>query len=89
MNNTATIHENGVTKHIYYSTTVVTINTDGNITLNSGGHYSSSTKKRINSFQDVAYISQKNYIWYATTKAGTFEFYDGITFDQKGNEVKK
>jgi hypothetical protein len=68
---------------IYHNTAIVSVdNSSGNITLNSGGYESVTTKRKMNQASrqfNLGYsVFQKNFIWYVTYKDETMEFYDGM-----------
>ena len=56
-----------------------------NITLNSGGYRTATTKRRINEVSeeyDLGFkVYQKNFDWYIDIMQGTLKFIDGITFN--------
>jgi hypothetical protein len=70
----------------YHSTAVVRRHRDGTFTLNSGGHWSVTTKRRINQFTpDGCYLYQKNYDWFINNRKGEpVEFFDGMRLDSEG-----
>lgn len=67
---------------VYHKTPIVSKNANGDITLNSGGYESVTTKKKMNQAANQFGLGfgvfQKNYVWYVTYKGQTLEFYDGI-----------
>ena len=67
-----------------HNTDVVTTLPNGNITLNSGGWKSSTTKDRVNTFSPFR-VSQSKGIWSVNGQ----DFYDGITFKPDGSLVGK
>jgi len=90
-NNTLMIHyKNGITTYRLHNTDIIKVNTcNGNITLNSGGWLTHTTKDRLNRFTPCnIQVYQKNYQWYIKTPQGYFDFFDGITFDISGNIIK-
>jgi len=68
----------------FHLTDVVTFKIDGSIVLNSGGHQSVTTKRRFNENLNNASVYQKKHVWYLSTIAGDFPYFDGISVDQKG-----
>lgn len=88
-NNTVEIgFKNGDRAVRLHNTNIVTFTVDGKIILTSGGWRTSTTKDRLNGYSPFN-IYQKNSIWYVETPKGTFNFYDGITFDYAGNLVSE
>lgn len=78
--------ENNATRIIYHQTPVVTFTPD-TITLNTGGFFTATTKRRMNQTSkafDLGYVVfQKNNQWYVTTPGGRFAFTsDTITLDR-------
>lgn len=67
----------------YCWTNVVTY-TPESITLNAGGYYTVTTKKRINDSVPVT-VYQKNYDWLVSTNQGDVAFYSGLRVDYAGN----
>jgi hypothetical protein len=70
-----------------HDTDIVTFDKKGNITLNSGGFRTKTTKERITRFSSVR-ISQVNGLWYigCQNKKGeitSVEFYDGIKLTEE------
>lgn len=53
------------------------------ISLSSGGWRTATTKERINTFSPFKVWQEKG-LWSVHTPAGTFAFFDGITFDLSG-----
>jgi hypothetical protein len=70
----------------YHFTDVLTWNPGGSVTLDTGGHYSPTTKKRINDWAGMTGLTvyQDKGIWYVRTGSWTqgksYDFYNGITF---------
>ena len=63
----------------FHKTDILKFDGDGNVTLDSGGYHTTTTKARLNEFQEVAYIYQKDFAWYVRLRNGkVVEFYDGI-----------
>jgi hypothetical protein len=77
----------GKTRVVYHRTPVVVFGyTD--ITLNSGGYRTATTKKRMNQASrmfDLRFlVFQKNFNWYVKTEGGdVFKFEDGITWQRQ------
>lgn len=66
----------------FHRTNVVTFHPNGDVTLDSGGHQSFTTKKRFNEHLPYgAGVFQHKHEWYVQTVLGTFDFYDGFTVD--------
>jgi len=83
-NNTYRVeYENGNVATRLHFTDIITVNKYEDIILNSGGWKSLTTKARINEFTPFT-IYQKNHVWYVSTSVGTYDFYDGMTFDFSG-----
>jgi hypothetical protein len=96
MNNTTITNEDGKTKVTLYTTKIVEIDhATGEVTLNSGGHRTKTTKVRINqTVFDLSEIKnltvvQKKGQWYVVNETGTYKFYDGITFSPDGTKKEK
>ena len=80
--------DNGTTVKLY-QTDIVKILSNGDIQLNSGGHKTATTKRRMNEVADefelYFKVFAKGGVWYISTEdrlepPQTFEFYDGIIF---------
>ena len=68
----------------FHKTDILKFDGNGNVTLDSGGYHTRTTKARLNEFQEVAYIYQKDFAWYVRLRNGkVVDFYDGmkINFD--------
>jgi hypothetical protein len=79
----------------YHETDVVRENLKtGEITLNSDGWKTPTTKKRINDFQNIIGIFQEKGIWYCVKNKRynnlhkNMPFYDGIKFTKRGRCLK-
>lgn len=84
-NNTTVYREDGGAIGIkLHATTIVRINTDDTMVLNSGGWLSSTTKERINRYSSAG-ISQRNGVWYM--RDGSL-FYDGMVIGSGGTPTK-
>ncbi len=87
-NNTYQInYKNGNKSIRLHLTDVITFYPNGNISFNSGGWFTPTTKNRINDFNNNGYnITQKKHIWYISryNNIDQFVFYDGITFNKNG-----
>jgi hypothetical protein len=82
-NNTLRIrYADGRTAIRLHHTDIMTTAPEGSITLNSGGWKTVTTKDRLNSYSPYRVYSE-NGIWYVNGKV----FYDGITFDARGNLI--
>ena len=79
------VYRNAFDDNVYirfHETDILKFDGDGNVTLNSGGYHTVTTKARLNEFQSVVYICQKDFTWYAQLRTGkAIEFYDGIKFN--------
>ena len=65
---------------VYHATSVVRYFKDGTITLHDGGWATVTTKKRINDFQKIGNVFQKNYEWFFKFfSSGVVPFSDGMT----------
>jgi len=85
-NNTVQWLDKDNVEHIRFHFTDVIINDGKKIILNSNGHKTKTTRERLNDFQPVVNISQKNSVWYCNTiHHKDVIFYDGITFDVEGH----
>lgn len=68
----------------FHRTNVVTFHPNGDITLDSGGHQSNTTKKRFNEHAPVD-VYQHQHEWYVQTRGGiVYPFHDGFTVDSRG-----
>jgi hypothetical protein len=93
-NNTYEVNYKNEDKAIrLHHTDVVTVKPNGDMILDSGGWKTPTTKARISRFSKL-HMLQKDFVWYVGKEFGwkinspTFpmvEFYDGITFNKKGN----
>ncbi len=77
-------HENGTRGGVIYINTEI-VRWDGNqVTLNSGGWTSVTTKRKMNQaakqFAKRYEVFQSDYVWYVRDREGNVQkFYDGIT----------
>lgn len=79
-NNTVRIEfEDGTIAIRLHNTNVVTTHPNGDITLNTGGWQTLTTKERITTYSPFR-IRQEKGVWTVITSAGSYDFYDGITF---------
>lgn len=82
--------ENGYTVVRYHSTAVVQFNARV-VKLHSGGWHTATTKTRMNQAANqfgLGYqVVQRDFSWYVITKAGEFDFVDGITIDRETGKV--
>jgi hypothetical protein len=69
----------------YHQTDVVTLWSDGRITLDTGGWHTMSTKARLDAYAPVRIDSDRG-IWYVSHKLGKgrVPYFDGITFTARG-----
>ena len=86
MHKTRIENTDNVMQVIYRNTAIVSVdNSSGNITLNSGGYKSVTTKRKMNQASrqfNLGYsVFQKNFIWYVTYDGETMKFYDGMILE--------
>lgn len=70
----------------FHGTRIITIHSDGTYTLNSGGHRTATTKKRLNEYS-TAHVFQEKGEWYVGIgyKGGPrVPFFDGMKVDSLG-----
>ena len=64
----------------YHSTDVVTYHANGDIVLDSGGWWTSTTKKRINRYLPLSmYVTQRDFEWFVFAAGVEVPFVDGFT----------
>lgn len=71
---------------VFHGTTILTVNMDGVITLNSGGYHTVTTKRRLNEiarlgqdgYDSVFSVHQSNYNWFVNDD---IPFEDGMTIE--------
>ena len=77
--------DDNVTRVKYHYTNVVTFD-DSEIQLQSGGHHTATTKRRMNQTSSqfpLGYkVSQRNYQWYITYKGSEQLYTDGMILDR-------
>ena len=77
----------------YHNTIVVKVINDRFVILNTGGWYTTTTKRRMNqaSMQySLGYVvSQVDFVWYVRCGDDIQPYYDGITIDTKNKIVSK
>lgn len=61
-----------------HDTYVVRLYENGNVELHSGGHYTMTTKKRMNKYSPVS-VRQIGGTWYASYRGQTCQYHDGLT----------
>ena len=87
------VYRNAFDDNVYirfHKTDILKFDGDGNVTLNSGGYHTITTKARLNEFQRVVHIYQKDYTWYVRLRNGkVVEFYDGIKINLDTGRVVK
>ncbi len=75
----------GITRITYHNTIVVKYD-NLNITLDSGGYETTSTKARMNQASNqfsLGYqVFQKDFTWYIKTNTQTIKFFDGIMLNR-------
>jgi len=71
---------------LYHSTKVVVVDPKNNITLNTGGWFTASTKERMNwALARTGYrIIQHNWVWYLVSGDVRYPYHDGITMYADG-----
>lgn len=70
----------------FHGTTILTVNMDGVITLNTGGYHTTTTKRRLNEiarlgqdgYDSVFSVHQKDYNWFVN---GDIPFEDGMKLE--------
>ena len=76
------VYRNAFDDNVYirfHKTDILKFDGDGNVTLNSGGYHTITTKARLNEFQRVAYVYQEDFTWYVRLNDGSvIDFYDGM-----------
>lgn len=82
--------EPGIYNVVLHQTAVITFYPDGFIRLDSGGWRTSTTKDRMNKYQDQVWINQDRGIWYVNSRNDRFGksslFYDNMII-RDGNPV--
>ena len=72
------VDSEGVLRVRYHNTPVVTAYPNGRIVLNTGGHFTATTKTRMNQasnqFNLGFYVYQRNYDWFVDVDGHTLEF---------------
>lgn len=69
----------------YHDTNVVTIHPNGDVTLDSGGHQSVTTKKLFNRALGNARVWQTNFEWHVYTPGFKTDYFDGVTIRRSGD----
>lgn len=71
----------------YHETAVVTIHDSGPVVLNSGGHKTATTKRRMNQasrhFGLGFHVYQQNFEWYVVHLGETMPFKDGMELHKR------
>jgi Na+-translocating ferredoxin:NAD+ oxidoreductase RnfG subunit len=84
--------ENGVTNVIYHQTKVVGFNED-EVILNSGGHHTATTKRRMNETSETFglgyHVFQEGFTWYVRFKGEVVKFVDGLILFRKPKKTEK
>jgi hypothetical protein len=70
-----------------HHTDILTFHPDGNITLNSGGWQSLTTKARMNAYLPAGWVVYSDRGWFIRTPKGTFTYSDGATFKGDGTPL--
>ena len=70
----------------HHQTYILKVDPTDVITVNNGGHYSPTTKDRLNQFLSCkgVHIYQKNYNWFIVGSNGTFEYSNGVEVHADG-----
>ena len=71
----------------YCKTDIITWFGSGKIILNSDGYKTVTTKKKMNEFQNIVHVYQKNHTWYCSWNDGSIEdveYFDGMVVDKNG-----
>jgi len=71
----------------YQDTDIIRWCADGSIVLNSGGWRTVTTKARYSEHLTGIRVWQERGVWYVTTAAGKFEFYDGMVIYPDGSTI--
>lgn len=72
----------------YQDTDIIRWHYNGDTILNTGGWRTVTTKARYNEHLDgLIRVWQERGIWYVTTAAGRFEFYDGMVIHADGSTI--
>lgn len=84
------VYSNGDIAYRLHTTDVVTI-TKNSVILNSGGWKTNTTKDRIHqyAYQYGIRLSQIKGLWFVTTTAGVFDYFDGIEISISNGKPKK
>jgi hypothetical protein len=69
---------------IYHETNVVPWYKNGDVCLNSGGHRTKTTKKRMNQGSPFA-VYQNNHRWFVSDNNSSISFMDGIVLRTQSN----
>lgn len=72
----------GISVVKYHGTPVVTIHPNGDITLDTGGWRTNTTKHRMNQYAPGVQVYQKNFEWFVVWKGQTLPF-EGRTITLK------
>ena len=90
---TTVARDNNVLMVTYHNTVVVKVVDNRYVTLNTGGWYTTTTKRRMNqaSLQySLGYVVyQADFVWYVSIGDEIEPYYDGITIDTKNKIISK
>jgi len=68
----------------FHHTNVVTFHPNGDVTLDSGGHRTVTTRRRFQEHAPVG-VFQQNWEWYVHARQEVLPFFDGFTTDAYGH----
>ena len=71
-----------------HDTSVIVYLPNGSIVLDSGTWRTTTTKERINQFQNLCRLYQENSVWFVSTSKDRKIFADGITISKNGRITK-
>ena len=91
---TNVVTDNNVLMVSYHNTIVVKVTNNRYVTLNTGGWYSDTTKRRMNQASNqygLRYsVYQVDFTWYVSIGDDVQPYYDGIVIDtEEGNISRK
>ena len=77
----------------YHNTIVVKVINDRYVILNTGGWYTTTTKRRMNQASKQwnlgIVVYQCNYVWYVKTKKDIYQFSNGMQIDTRNGSLVK
>ena len=87
------IDNNKVLMVTYHNTVVVKVTNNRYVTLNTGGWYSDTTKRRMNQASRQYglrfHVYQVDYAWYVSIKDDIQPYYDGIVIDVEEGTISR